>query len=163
MTTTQSGSGYLLNPQEGRALWFLGTLMTLKAGGEQTGGAFTLLECLMPPGFAPPPHVHRAEDEGFYLLEGDLTVTCGAEQWRAGPGAFVWLPRGLPHGFTVEGTTPARMLQVTAPAGFERFAAEVGQPAQTPVLPPPAAPAIERLLASAARHQIEILGPPPAR
>jgi quercetin dioxygenase-like cupin family protein len=159
MTPMPQHLGYHLPPESGQATWFLGTLMTLKAGSEHTGGAFTLLECLMPPGFAPPPHIHQAEDEAFYLLEGGLTVRCGDQTWQAAPGSFVWLPRGIAHGFTVEGAVPARMLQLTSPAGFERFAAEVGEPARAATLPPPAPPDIEKLLAAAARHHIEILGP----
>ena len=156
--TLHTSSPYALARGDGQSTWFLGTLMTTKAGSEATGGAFTLIECLLPPGFAPPPHIHHEEDEGFYLLEGGLTVQCEDAAWEVQPGSFVWLPRGRRHGFSVTGDAPARMLQITSPAGFERFAAEVGEPAQAPVLPPPAAPDIPRLLAAAARHRIEILG-----
>ncbi len=162
MTTAHTGSGYLLALGEGRATWFLGTLMTVKAGGEQTAGSFTLLEWTAPPGFAPPPHVHHAEDEAFYILEGSMTVTCGDHSWQAGPGSFVFLPRGQVHGFTVTGTKPIRGLQLTVPGGFERFMDEVGEPARAPTLPPQGAPDIERLLAAAAKHRIDILGPSPS-
>ncbi len=158
-----SGSGYALGPGDGPSTWFLGTLMTVKAGGQETGDAFTLVEWSAPPGFSPPPHIHRAEDEAFYILEGEMTVTCGERTWRATPGSFVFLPRGVAHGFTVTGSTPLRGLQLTVPAGFERFIAEVGEPARAPTLPPAAPPDVERLLAAAARHRVEILGPAPDR
>ena len=163
MTAVQIGSGYVLAPGEGQATWFLGTLMTVKAGGEQTGNAFTLLEWTAAPGFAPPPHIHHAEDEAFYILEGTMTVTCGDHSWEATPGSFVFLPRGVAHGFTVMGTTPIRGLQLTVPAGFEHFLAEVGEPAQALTLPPPAAPDVEKLLAAAGKNRIDILGPPPGQ
>ena len=161
--TAQTNSGYLLVPQEGQATWFLGTLMTVKAGGDQTRGAFTLLEWMAPPGFAPPPHIHHEEDEAFYILEGAMTVTCGDSTWQATPGSFVFLPRGVVHGFHIAEGTPLRGLQLTVPAGFEHFIAEVGEPARTLTLPPPAAPNIEKLMAAAARNHLEILGPPPSR
>ncbi|MGE0541466.1 MAG: quercetin 2,3-dioxygenase [Dehalococcoidia bacterium] len=161
MTATHDGSGYVVEAGGGPATWFLGTLMTAKAGSEQTGGAFTLLEWTAPPGFAPPLHRHQVEDEAFYILDGTLEVTCGDRRWQATPGAFVFLPRGVVHGFTVTGTVPIRGLQLTVPAGFEQFMAEVGEPAQALTLPPPAAPDVEKLLAAAARHRIDILGPPP--
>ncbi len=161
MTAADMGAGYVLAPEGGSATWFLGTLMTVKAGAEHTGGAFTLLEWTAPPGFAPPRHVHRTEDETFYVLEGTMTVTCGDQTWQVTPGMFVFLPRGVPHGFTVTGSTPIRGIQLTAPAGFEHFIAEVGEPARALTLPPPAAPDIARLLAAAARHGIDILAPAP--
>lgn len=163
MTAAPTGSGYVLGPEDGQATWFLGTLMTVKAGARQTGNAFTLLEWTAPVGFSPPPHVHREEDEAFYIFDGEMTVTCGERSWQAGPGAFVFLPRGVSHGFTVTGNAPLRGLQLTVPAGFEHFIAQAGEPAQAPTLPPPAAPDVEKLVAAAAEHGIDILIPPPSR
>ncbi|HEY8491301.1 MAG TPA: quercetin 2,3-dioxygenase [Dehalococcoidia bacterium] len=150
---------YALQQDEGEAIWFLGTLMTVKAGGAETGDAFTLLDQVLPPGFAPPPHRHQVEDEAFYLLEGAMTVTCDGRAWELAPGGFIFLPRGLVHGFQVSGRTPTRVLQLTLPAGFERFARTVGEPARETVLPPPAPPDVGRLLDAAARHHIEITPP----
>ena len=153
--------GYRLGPGEGEGIWFLGTLMTIKAGGDQTRGAFTLLEQLAPAGFAPPPHIHRAEDEAFYVLEGELTVTCGNRTWSAAPGTFVLLPRDIPHTFAVSEAAPARLLQITSPAQFERFAAEVGEPARERTLPPPAEPDVPKMLRLAAKYHVEPAGSPP--
>ena len=153
-------AGYTLDRDQGNGIWFLGTRMTVKAAGEVTGGAFTLIDCECPAGFAPPSHVHEIEDEAFYLLEGEIDVTCGASTWSVRPGGFVFLPKGIPHRFVVSTHQPARLLQLTAPSQFEHFAAETGEPATSPGLPDPAEPDIERLLAAAARHHIEILPPP---
>ena len=152
--------GFALSAEEGEAFWFLGNLMTVKAGGKATNGSFTLIECVAPPGFAPPPHIHRDEDEVFYLLEGEMRVTCGDETWSLGPGGFAFLPRGVPHVFTVGASGPAKMLQLTLPAQFERFAAEVGEPAKRRTLPPPSEPDIPRLLQTMARYGIEFAQPP---
>lgn len=162
MTSPAERVPYALLREDGKSIWFLGTLMTVKADAEATGNAFTLIEQLLPPGFAPPPHVHHAEEEAFYILEGQLTVTCGDRMWSVGPGSFVFLPRGITHTFRVEGSAPARMLQVTAPAGFERFAQDVGETALALTLPPPTPPDVQRLVAVAAKHHIEIKAPPPS-
>jgi mannose-6-phosphate isomerase-like protein (cupin superfamily) len=152
--------GYVLGPGEGTSdLWFLDTRMTVKAGGTQTGGAVTLLEFAAPVGFGPPRHLHQVEDEGFYVLDGELVVECGDRRWTAGPGAFVFLPHGIPHVFVVS-KGPVRGLQITTPAGFEDFIAEVGRTAAGPGLPEPGEPDIPRLVAAGARHGNEIVGPP---
>jgi uncharacterized cupin superfamily protein len=71
---------YVLAKEEGQAVWFLGTLVLVKATGERTGGAFGLIDNLMPAGFASPYHVHRNEDESFYVLEGEMTFYVGEEK-----------------------------------------------------------------------------------
>lgn len=78
-----STGGYHLGPGEGEPTWFLDTLMIVKAGTEQTGGAFTLLEWSAPRGFGPPSHVHHREDEVFYILDGSMDVVCGEQRWTA--------------------------------------------------------------------------------
>ena len=153
---------YTLSKDGGDAIWFLGGLMTVKASRTQTGNAFAIVEFTLPPGFAPPPHIHHMEDEAFYILEGAVTGFCGDQRWEAAPGSFVRLPREIAHGFTVEAGGPLKGLQITAPAGFERFMAEVGEPARSLSLPPPSAPDIGRLTAAAAKLGIEIVGQQPA-
>jgi len=151
---------YVLADDEAEAIWFLGTLATVKASADRTGGALSVVEFAHPPGFATPPHVHHATDEGFYVLEGAMRGSCGDRTWRAGPGSFVWLPRGVPHSYAVEGEETLRSLAITLPAGFERFVAEAGEPARERALPPPGEPDIEKLDAAAAKVGIEHLGPP---
>jgi mannose-6-phosphate isomerase-like protein (cupin superfamily) len=151
--------GYQLGQGEGDRVWFLGTLMTIKAGHDDTAGAYTLVEQTTPALFGPPLHVHHAEDEAFYILEGALHVVCGDQGFDVGAGSFVMLPRGIPHAFQV-GDSGARLLQLTSPAGFENFAHDVGEAATSAELPPPAAPDIPRLVAAAERHGASIVGPP---
>jgi hypothetical protein len=67
---------YALASEEGQAVWFLGTLVVMKATGEQTGGAFGLIDNLMPGGFASPYHMHGNEDESFYVGEGESRAGC---------------------------------------------------------------------------------------
>jgi len=158
-----TGDGSItLPPGEGESIWFLGTLITLKATGENTGGAFGLIEQVLPPGFAPPPHVHHSEDECFYVLEGEITFQCGDRTFKAEAGSVVLLPRDIVHGFSVEGSKPARLLQLNSPAGLEHFFEEMGEPAKANTLPPPAGPPdMEKLLTLARKYNFEIKGPPP--
>ena len=156
-----SFDGFLLPPDQGEAFWFLGTLMTVKAGSKETNGGFTLIECVAPPGFAPPPHVHRDEDEAFYLISGKMSITCGDATWTAEPGAFAFLPKGVPHVFSVTGASPAKMLQLTLPAQFERFAAEMGEPARERTLPAPSEPDVPRLIEVMSKYGIDLAPPRP--
>jgi mannose-6-phosphate isomerase-like protein (cupin superfamily) len=161
MTTSTPAQPYLLHLAEGEALWFLGNLVTLKATGAQTRGALTVAEFVNPAGFAPPLHRHFAEDEAFYILSGHARFHCDNHTFDAGPGDFVLLPVDRPHTFLVGPDEPLHVLQLTTPAGFEHFAAEAGEPAPERRLPDPGPidPAV--LGHAAARHGIELLGPPP--
>src|SRR5947209_14048658 len=127
----------LLHSGEGDALWFLGSLVTVKATGADTGGRATVVEFLNPPGFAPPLHRHTVEDEMFLLLGGQARFLCDGEELAAGPGDFVLLPAGLAHSFVVGPDEPLRTLQITTPSGFEKFAAAAGGPARRRELPQP--------------------------
>jgi len=154
-------TGYALAREAGQSIWFLGTLMTLKATAEQTGGALGLIEQVLPPGFAPPIHIHRNEDEAFYLLEGEASFTCGDKTYSARPGSYIFFPRGIPHWFLIAATGQARLLQFTWPGGLERFFVEVGEPARELALPPAGQGDIGKLLSIAPRYGLEILGPAP--
>jgi len=152
---------YVLRDGEGEALWFLGNLVTLKAGAGQTQGRATVAEFLNPAGFAPPLHRHRDEDEMFYVLSGSAEFRAGGESLLAGAGDFVLLPAGLPHTFLVAADAPLKVLQITTPSGFEQFARAAGGPALERRLPDPAPVDPAVLGHVAAQNGIEILGPPP--
>ena len=151
---------YVLQVAEGTATWFLTNRMTVKASSESTGGGLTVIDVLAVPGGTAPWHVHHHEDEMFYLLEGDVVFKCGDEVFQAGPGAFVFLPRDIPHSYKNVGETAARWLILTIPAGSEGFFIEAGTPAIADGLrPQPLDP--QRLGVVAAKYGLEILGPPP--
>ena len=140
----------MLHDQEGQCLESLGALVLLKATSEQTGGVFNLFEATCPAGYATPLHIHYAEDVAVYVLEGALSFFWGSEQQAAVTGSYFYQPRGTPHGFRVEGGTPARILYITFPAGLDRFVIE------QELLSPDSESATD-----AARYQIEVLGPLP--
>jgi mannose-6-phosphate isomerase-like protein (cupin superfamily) len=131
-------------------LGFLGARARVLA----TGGALGLVDMVeVPPGHMPPLHVHHNEDEGFYVLEGGLTLYLPGRSIELGPGDFALGPRGVPHTYEV-GDVPARVLTTSTPSGFERFVAAVAAVGEVDP---------GTLTAIAAEHGIEILGPPGAR
>jgi mannose-6-phosphate isomerase-like protein (cupin superfamily) len=97
--TNEQGASLVL-PGKGKKLWVADELMTFKASGEDTGGAYSLTDSVVPPRGGPPPHIHYREDEAFWVLEGDLEVLVGENRFGAGAGSFVHLPKGV--------TTPTR-------------------------------------------------------
>ena len=162
-TMGQPKDHYVLTDDNAEAIWFLGTLATVKAAGATTGGALTVIEFLHPPGFATAAHVHHIADEAFYILEGAMRGFCGDRSWRATAGSFVWLPRGIPHGYAVDGDEPMRSLAISVPADLDRLVLEVGEPAGERTLPPPSAPDMAKLTkldAAATNAGITHLGPP---
>jgi mannose-6-phosphate isomerase-like protein (cupin superfamily) len=161
MSQATPAGPYIRHEGEGEALWFLGSLVTIKAAGAQTRGRLTVAEFLNPAGFAPPLHRHLAEDELFYVLSGAAEFRCDGAAFAAGPGDFVLLPVGLPHTFLVGPDEPLRALQITPPSGFEHFAAAAGEPARQRRLPDPGPVDPAALGRVAAQHAIELLGPPP--
>jgi quercetin dioxygenase-like cupin family protein len=151
----------VLNARDDSPFRFLGLPTAIRATSETTNGAFGLVEqWMIPPGFASPYHVHHVEDEAFYVLEGEMAFVCDGTWLTAGPGAYVFGPRNIPHGFKVVGDSAARMLLLCAPAGFEKFVLDLGEPEPASgVAPTP--PDMAKLVATAAKYQIDILGPLP--
>jgi len=141
---------------EDAAVWFLGQRSWLRAVASETGGSLGLVEQIVDAGFSSPYHIHRSEDEVFYVVEGEVSFVSGEILARVGPGGLAFLPRDVPHGFRVEGELAARLLLFTTPAGFEGFVGELSEPT-----PPTAPPDLDRLMQVAAAHRIEILGPLP--
>src|SRR5881392_3657951 len=111
---------------EGRTIAVVGDVYRFLATGEDTNGKYALWEAIVPPGGGPPPHVHSREEEGFYVLEGEITFQIGGERVVAGVGTFANMPVGTPHSFKNESKRLARMLISVAPAGLERMFFEVG-------------------------------------
>jgi quercetin dioxygenase-like cupin family protein len=154
-------AGFVAAPDQGQAFWFLNTLTITKVTSGDSQGRLSIVDHRVPPGFAPPPHIHHHSDEAFLVLDGDFAGFCGDQAWAAGPGCLVFLPRGLPHGFTVSHAGPGRAIIVVSPGGFDHFVAAAGEPAPQLRLPEPVPPDPAHLAQLAAVHGIELL--PPAR
>src|ERR1700732_2874171 len=96
----------LKRPGEGRAVAVVGDVYRFLAVGEETNGKYAMWEAVVPPGGGPPPHVHSREEEGFYILEGEITFTVNGERIVAKSGIFANMPVGTPHSFKNESSQP---------------------------------------------------------
>jgi mannose-6-phosphate isomerase-like protein (cupin superfamily) len=139
--TRQDGAVPALRPAtvrrgEGEARWWLGALAEIKATAADTGGLMTIVEVTERPGAEAPLHVHHRDDEGFWILDGEVTFEVGGEIVEAAAGDYVFGPRGIPHRFTV-GDRGCRMLFIVVPGGFEDLVRATSEPARSRTLPPP--------------------------
>ena len=145
---------FVLRPGGGRDI-DMGTFrMSLKAAGEDTAGAFSLLEAEEPPNFGPPMHIHHDAAEAFYVVSGEYRIFIEDEESGCPAGSFVYIPAGVPHGFRV-GAVPSRKLNIYAPAAmvgyFDELAAAIARDEMDD----------ESLADIARRHGMEVLGPVP--
>lgn len=118
--TVRPEGGFVLPPGGGRTLPLIGQV---KMSGQQTGGAFEVIE-FRGNAACPPPHVHREREECIFVLDGRFVFVLGDDEVEAAPGSWVFIPRGTRHGFTA--TADARALILVTPAGLEGFFAELG-------------------------------------
>jgi len=140
----------------GQQRWFFGMLAEVKASSADTGGRYSFVEMTAPAGLQTPLHVHHVEDEGFYVLEGSVTIHVGEQTVELGPGQHAYGPRDGPHTFTI-GPDGARMIWVLTPGGFEDFVEEVSTPAEAPTVPPPSVVPPENAAEIVLRHGMELL------
>ena len=154
---------YRVASGEGLAdVWWKTGRITVKAGPDETGNAFSQFEVDDPRGSGPPLHVHHNEDETFYMLEGQVTMFVGDERIDLEAGDYCFGPRDIPHTYLVR-SEHARMLVTISPSGSEQLFVSLGVPvtsAEPPtetVMPP--MPEMARLFAD---YGAEILGPPPS-
>jgi quercetin dioxygenase-like cupin family protein len=153
----------VLEADEGEALWFNNDLLTLKATGEQTGGAFLAAEELARRGKVTPLHTHPEETETFQILEGEMLFHLDGAERSMGAGAFVSVPPGVPHAYVVTSDVARALILVTpGNRAMESFFREAAEPAAKRELPPEGPLDIERIAAAAERTgAVKLLGPPP--
>jgi quercetin dioxygenase-like cupin family protein len=151
---------YRVAAGEGLAnVWFKTGRLAVKTGRAETRGGFSQFETDDPRGTATALHVHRNEDETFYVLDGEVTVQIGDQRIDLAAGDYAFAPRDVPHAYAVRSES-ARMLVTLCPGGLEELFVTGGipvtgdiPPAEN-VLPPPEE--VARLLAE---HGVEVVGP----
>ena len=115
-----------LAPDEGQIVRLLGEPRIFKLTPEENGGTYLQFESTHAPGTGAPPHLHRAEDEAFYVLAGQYEFSVGETRFTTTTGAFAFVPRGTVHAFTCTGQSAGRMLiTVTPGTGHEGLFREV--------------------------------------
>lgn len=149
--------------EEGEAFWLLGGLYTWRALEAHTGGRYSLCEVHGRAGFSAPLHLHEQESEGFYVIDGLVTLVLADDEIQLSPGGFGLAPLGVQHAFRLDSPEARMLLMFTPGAAHEAMFAEMGEPAKTRTIPPApeGPPDLERVAAIAARHGTKLLGPPP--
>ena len=163
MSTETATQLYRLASGEGLAdAWWKSGRVTIKAGPDETGNAFSQLVMDEPRGSGTPIHTHHNEDETFYVLEGQVTMFSGDERIDLEAGDYFFVPRGVVHAYLVR-SERARMLVTISPSGTEQLFVSLGVPA-TGSEPPTEAvmPPMPELVRLFAQYGTEILGPPPS-
>lgn len=150
----EASGAYFHRPGDSELRWMGETATHFLATGEQTNGAFALVDERAQRGESVPLHRHRDDMESFYVLEGELTLFIGDEAtgFKATPGSFAHVPGGTVHGFRVESET-ARYLILTTPRHGEFYRA-ITRPDQGPVAGP-------QIREAAQAYGIEFVGPLP--
>lgn len=161
--TPETSSPLALDPvavprAEGEARWWFGSLAVIKLTAAKTGGLMSIVEITEPPRAEAPLHVHHREDEGFWVLQGDVTFEVGTTTIEAGEGDFAFGPRDVPHRYKV-GDAGCRMLFILTPGGFEGAIRDMSTPARSRTLPPSTEepPNMDGLEARIASYGCEIL------
>ncbi|MEI6372207.1 MAG: cupin domain-containing protein [Actinomycetes bacterium] len=160
MSILPSGVGVSHAQDRRRLLWVGKTTFDLVLDASQTQGSIALLDQWGEQGDVTPMHIHHGEAEIFYVLQGSILAWAGDERVSLASGGAVYLPPDQPHAFGVTSPT-ARLISVTAPAGFAGFVQAAGIPVNGEV---PATWEFDMgaLMSAAADHDIDIVGPPPA-
>lgn len=145
--------------------WFFANLVEVKLSQDATGGHMSIVGFAGPPGDMPPLHLHRTDDEAWYVLEGEMSFFVGGEQpIRVKAGGLAFGPKGVPHTYRVESGEQACWLAICTPGDFERFVVAASRPAERAELPPMTEPPSEAEIVAvtvlAAEHGVELLGPP---
>ncbi len=132
-----------------------GGVYTILLAGADTAGRFCMVEMRVPPGGGPPPHRHDFE-ETFRVLEGEIEFTFRGEWMVARAGTTVNVPANAPHSFRNASAAPARLLCLCSPSGQEELFLAIGDPVESPTVPPPVLADAER---AERRARAEALAP----
>ncbi len=142
MDTTPKMHPYALSTGEGWTYHHVSIDFTIKAGELGPGRHLAVMECITRRGEEPPDHTHPTEDEIFYVLQGTLTFRCGEETFELDSGGFMFLPRGIQHGYTIRSKGDVRLLVMTTPAqeeaigGWDGFVADIEAAGELRTTPP---------------------------
>ena len=137
----------------------LGNILRFLATSPQTGGAYSLVEGLFPPGHGAPPNRHPGDDEAFYVLDGSFEFMVDGKPLAAPTGTFVRVPNGAVHAFKNVGDSAGKVLIINSPGrAHDGFFKEVGEPlasGTTDFPPAKGPPDIPKLLEIGRRHGLE--------
>ena len=113
-------------PGEAHKVTLAGQPLAFLVTGEDTSHT-SMFEWTVPPGFSTGLHVHRVQEETFYVLDGECEWRIGGRTIRAAPGAYVFIPPGVPHDIANVSDRPARMIMTVSPPGHEHYFEELAR------------------------------------
>ena len=145
----------VMDRADGRRIHVLGNDVTIKISSRDTGGAFTVFEGVSEPLQGPPLHLHRDQDESWYIVDGEFRFEVDGQEIYASGGATVLAPKGTRHTFQNVGTTPGRILTTVVPGGLDLFFEELET-----VAPRGTRPVAAKMVPIFEKHRLELLGPP---
>jgi quercetin dioxygenase-like cupin family protein len=111
-------------PGEGKEVTLAGQPMIFLVTGDDTRHT-SMFDWTLPAGFSTGLHVHRVQEETFYVLEGECEWQVGGQKVRARPGTYLFIPPGVPHNIANAGDRPARMIMTVSPPGHEHYFEEL--------------------------------------
>ncbi len=118
----------IVPPGGGHNFWVYGDQDNIKLTSRETGGSLMVMETTVHPHEGPPLHIHRNEDEAFYVVDGEMKVVDNGQESIVGTGALVFMPRNSVHRFENVRETPSVILVMFIPGGFEGYLMEMGTP-----------------------------------
>lgn len=113
-------------PGEAQGVVLSGHPMSFLVTGDDTKHT-SMFDWTIPPQFSTGLHVHRVQEETFYVLEGECEWQVGDERVRAKPGTFLFLPPGVQHNIMNVTDAPARVLMTVSPPGHEHYFEELAK------------------------------------
>jgi len=116
-----------ISSEKGEIWNVLGVKITGKILSNQTNGEYSIIITETPSNGGPPMHVHKNEDELFYILKGSYIFNCGNKKIQAKQGDIIRLPRGIPHNFVNTDTITGVTMNTITPGGFENFFQEISK------------------------------------
>jgi quercetin dioxygenase-like cupin family protein len=125
-------------PHENKGVTLRGEPLVFLVTGDDTRHT-SMFDWTIPAGFATGRHVHRVQEETFYVIEGECEWHVGEQTIRATPGTYLFIPPGMPHNITNVSDRPARVLMTVSPPGHEHYFEELAQLTAPGVTPDPKA------------------------
>ena len=119
-----SASPVILMPGEAKQVILAGKPLTFLVTGQDSQHN-CMFDWTLPTGFSTGLHVHRVQEETFYVLEGECSWQIGDQRVRATPGAYGFIPPGVPHNIGNPSDKPARMIMTVSPPGHENYFIEL--------------------------------------
>jgi quercetin dioxygenase-like cupin family protein len=124
MEDIMSAKAVIRMPGEGKEVTLAGKPLVFLVTAQDTKHT-SMFDWTLPAGFSTGTHVHRVQEETFYVLDGECEWTVGGQLVRARPGTYVFIPPGVPHNIANASDKPARMIMTVSPPGHEHYFEEL--------------------------------------